>query len=171
MSGVPTPRWDGRSVTTGQCPAGMGTLCPPMASESQKFLCLKERREGRETQVTATLCFRHHPLLWPAHSTLQDRAAGRTQAPSLGESVCPIFPRDLQESPVSPSSTRQRTLITKGQNHVAPYHRQPYQHPHFPPLPQGRQQAQAVSSPILQRNRLRLGTGHDPAGGMWGAGI
>ena len=37
--------------------------------------------------------------------------------------------------------------------------------------PSGQQPACAVSKPILQRTKLRLGTGHGPAGGKWGARI
>lgn len=40
-------------MTTGQCPAGMGMCCVPTVPESQKFLCLKERREKEK----------HKPLL------------------------------------------------------------------------------------------------------------
>lgn len=59
-------------MTTGQCPSGMGMCCVPMVPESQKFLCLKERREKEK----------HKPLLH--HVAMGSDAIPRASQPTPG---------------------------------------------------------------------------------------
>lgn len=44
-------RWP--EVASTQCPFRVGEGCPPTSPGRQKFLCLQERKEGREKPIPA----------------------------------------------------------------------------------------------------------------------